>query len=240
MIMYYRFALVAALLVSGEIALRAEGFLAPSSGNLYIQCTGGTGAATSQFGTGTSPANFVPLLTSLPSACPTKEVLLGTVAAGQAVAFAIQTQWNGQTYYAFSGGTDPASVVAFSDTDNSLGMGGKIIQQTSPSTWVMHMDDAASYTVDDNDRDLLIQLRLATPAVMQTVLPQFAFGGGWYSALYFSNTGTSPASFTVNFINDSGLPLIVPSVVLGEGLVFAASGFEAPTIRAVKPGGKGD
>ena len=33
---------------------------------------------------------------------------------------------------------------------------------------------------------------------------------------------------------------VVPSVVLGEGLVFAASGFEAPTIRAVKPGGQGD
>jgi len=45
-----------------------------------------------------------------------------------------------------------------------------------------------------------------------SVLPQFAFGGGWYSALYFTNTGTSPISFPVNFISDAGTPLNVPSV----------------------------
>jgi hypothetical protein len=44
------------------------------------------------------------------------------------------------------------------------------------------------------------------------VLPQFAFGGGWYSALYFTNTGTSTASFPVNFTADDGTPLSVPAV----------------------------
>ncbi|MBI5387113.1 MAG: PQQ-binding-like beta-propeller repeat protein [Verrucomicrobia bacterium] len=33
---------------------------------------------------------------------------------------------------------------------------------------------------------------------------------------------------------------VVPSMVLGEGLAFTVSGFEATTIRAVRPGGKGD
>ena len=33
---------------------------------------------------------------------------------------------------------------------------------------------------------------------------------------------------------------VVPSVVLGDGLIFTASGFEQPTIRAVRTGGKGD
>jgi len=33
---------------------------------------------------------------------------------------------------------------------------------------------------------------------------------------------------------------VVPSIVVGDGLVYAASGFEAPTIRAVRPGGRGD
>ena len=42
------------------------------------------------------------------------------------------------------------------------------------------------------------------------LLPQFAFGGGWYSALYFTNTGTSAVSFPVNFIGDDGNPLVVP------------------------------
>jgi outer membrane protein assembly factor BamB len=33
---------------------------------------------------------------------------------------------------------------------------------------------------------------------------------------------------------------VVPSIVLGDGLIFTASGFEKSTIRAVRPGGKGD
>ena len=33
---------------------------------------------------------------------------------------------------------------------------------------------------------------------------------------------------------------VVPSIVIGDGLVFSASGFERPTIRAVRTGGKGD
>ena len=33
---------------------------------------------------------------------------------------------------------------------------------------------------------------------------------------------------------------VVPSVVVGDGVVYTASGFEAPTIRAVRTGGRGD
>jgi hypothetical protein len=46
----------------------------------------------------------------------------------------------------------------------------------------------------------------------QQVLPQFAFGGGWYSALYFSDEASNPASFTVTFLKDDGTPLVVPSI----------------------------
>jgi len=45
-----------------------------------------------------------------------------------------------------------------------------------------------------------------------SLLPQFAFGGGWYSALYFTNMSSSPVSFPVNFVSDSGVPLTVPSL----------------------------
>jgi hypothetical protein len=44
------------------------------------------------------------------------------------------------------------------------------------------------------------------------ILPQFVFGGGWYSALYFTNTGSAAASFPVNFVSDNGTPLVVPSL----------------------------
>jgi outer membrane protein assembly factor BamB len=33
---------------------------------------------------------------------------------------------------------------------------------------------------------------------------------------------------------------VVPSIVLGDGLIYSASGYEKPTIRAIRPGGKGD
>ncbi len=49
-------------------------------------------------------------------------------------------------------------------------------------------------------------------SIVPSVLPQFVSGGGWYSALYFTNTGNSAASFPVNFIADDGTPLTVPGV----------------------------
>lgn len=45
-----------------------------------------------------------------------------------------------------------------------------------------------------------------------SVLPQFAFGGGWYSALYFTNTTNGVVSFPLNFISDGGTPLTVVSL----------------------------
>ena len=44
------------------------------------------------------------------------------------------------------------------------------------------------------------------------ILPQLAFGGGWYTALYFTNTTTSPVSFTINFNGNDGTPLNVPAL----------------------------
>ncbi len=50
----------------------------------------------------------------------------------------------------------------------------------------------------------------------RVILPQFVFGGvsggGWYSALYFTNSNSNSVSFTVNFTTDGGTPLTVPSL----------------------------
>lgn len=54
-----------------------------------------------------------------------------------------------------------------------------------------------------------------TPGVstaVTRVLPQLAFGGGWYTALYFTNTTTAPVSFPVSFIANDGNPLTVPAL----------------------------
>jgi hypothetical protein len=50
------------------------------------------------------------------------------------------------------------------------------------------------------------------PAALFSVLPQFAFGGGWYSALYFTNRTNAPVSFPVTFTADDGSPLTVPAL----------------------------
>jgi P pilus assembly chaperone PapD/pimeloyl-ACP methyl ester carboxylesterase len=50
------------------------------------------------------------------------------------------------------------------------------------------------------------------PSGAPSVLPQFAFGGGWYSALYFTNPTSAAVSFPVNFVSDAGTPLVVPSL----------------------------
>lgn len=68
---------------------------------------------------------------------------------------------------------------------------------------------------------------------VRKVLPQFAFGGGWYSAIYFSNTGTSTVSFPVTFTNDNGTPMLnVPLITGGATTVTLAPGgstvIEAP------------
>ncbi len=52
----------------------------------------------------------------------------------------------------------------------------------------------------------------ASSAPPAKVLPHFVFGGGWYSALYFTNTTTNPASVRLSFLADDGSPLNVPSV----------------------------
>ncbi len=50
------------------------------------------------------------------------------------------------------------------------------------------------------------------PQSIKLVLPQWAFGGGWYSALYFTNTNDSAVSFPVNFTADNGTPLHIGSL----------------------------
>jgi hypothetical protein len=72
------------------------------------------------------------------------------------------------------------------------------------------------------------------------VLPQLAFGGGWYTALYFTNTSTIPASFTVSFIGNDGNSLTIPA--LGGSSVtvnLAARGtalIEAPNVGSLAQG----
>ena len=142
--------------------LEGREFVMPFSGNLYFKQMGGEAGATTTFGTGTSRGNFVPYYHDLPnSPNPTGEVLVGFFPAGTTIHLGMFTQLGDESGWAFSDADDRASIVAFTDVDNSLGMGGSIIQQTGADTWLLHLDDALSYLYDDDDNDVLMQLRVA-------------------------------------------------------------------------------
>src|SRR5262249_11694890 len=79
-----------------------------------------------------------------------------------------------------------------------------------------------------------------TPPVSPQILSQFAFGGGWYSALYFTNSSPASVSFAVNFTTDNGTPLIVPSIGGSSTTVnlapHATAILEAPNIGNLNQG----
>ena len=140
----------------------AELFIMPEDGTLYIEASGGSAGAITEIGIGTTAANHHSLISGLPSnPSPSSEVLVGNYTAGQPVVFSMKTLWGGTTYWAFSDNTvSDASRYAFMDLNNSLGWSGKVIQQIEQYQWKMHLDDAASYLVDDDDDDVLVSLRI--------------------------------------------------------------------------------
>ncbi len=81
----------------------------------------------------------------------------------------------------------------------------------------------------------------AVPATTTTkVLPQFVFGGGYYTAIYLHNTTMGPTSVNLKFFANDGSPLNVPS--LGGATVTAniagggTSLLEAPNSGGLQSG----
>jgi len=115
-------------------------------------------------------------------------------------------------------------------------LGGASVVNTAPLTIGDSVDDKLRFEGSIGHAvvfgsaltsDQIAQLA-ADSTLGRAVLPQFAFGGGWYSALYFKNGGSaSPVSFQVNFVDDHGNPLTVPSVGGSSTTVTLARGGSA-------------
>jgi len=104
--------------------------------------------------------------------------------------------------------------------------------------WLSVVRDPSTpgYLVDLN---MHIVATPALPALGAVILPQFAFGGGWYSALYFTNIGTGATSFGLTFTADDGTPLAVPSVGASSTVNLAPLGttiIEAPNVGPLNQG----
>lgn len=63
-----------------------------------------------------------------------------------------------------------------------------------------------------------VNLTVGAQAVSTTTysLPQFAYGGGWATALYLANTSDAATTATVRFVDQSGGSLTVPIVGVGS------------------------
>jgi len=61
-------------------------------------------------------------------------------------------------------------------------------------------------------------------ATVTRLLPQFVFGGGWYTALYLGNSGTSAATVSTQFFKDDGTVLSLPGVGGSVSSVVPAKG----------------
>jgi hypothetical protein len=157
------------LLVVGPTCAWADGvneFVMPTDGYVSFQSLGGEAGGVTTFGLGTSPSNFLALFTGLPNNPSSLSVVnVGFFSAGTTIHMGMFTTYAGESGWAFSNGTDLASIEAFSDPDNSLGLGGSIIQQTGPNTWVLNFDDALSYKYGDDDNDVVIRLRITSKPI---------------------------------------------------------------------------
>lgn len=154
----------------------ANFFTVPFKAAVYMQALGGDAGAITEFGLHRIRGNvFTPIFTGLPYAPePSGEVALGIFEAGAALDFYQRSEFGG-TYWAYSSASDPASLVAFTDTTNMLGQGGSVVVPFGPDTWVLFLDDAPSYLFDDDNNDLFIQVRLA--AVPEPGLLTLAISG---------------------------------------------------------------
>jgi hypothetical protein len=161
-------ALTAHLSQLGPLAIYAQKkdpapfFIVPYDATLYLSVAGGNAGGVTEFGLGTSEAKHTPIFTALPrDPQPKDEVKIGFVKAGSKLDFYEKTDWAG-IHWAFTRDRDTkASLLAFFDPDNSLGLGGSVIEKTGPEIWILHLDDAASGLINsDNDGDILIEMRL--------------------------------------------------------------------------------
>lgn len=93
----------------------------------------------------------------------------------------------------------------------------------------------ASNSADSGDKiyskTLNVSPGATTPTGIVKALPQLAFGGNWYTAIYLSNTTSAPVSATLNFLGEDGSALTVPGSGSSVTVNLAARGtalVEAP------------
>ncbi len=113
-------------------------------------------------------------------------VNMGHYPTGSELDFYMLSEFGG-FFWAFSGSlfTEPtdSDLVTFTDTDDSLEMGGSILKKLGIDDWSFHMDDPASICCDDDDNDFVVRISVVEAEV---------FADGFESGDTFAWSSTFP------------------------------------------------
>ena len=215
----------ATLSIAGNASLSGTVFTVVGTGNLTGSTLSGLGTA-QFFAAGTVNYNTLstttPIIGSFALIFPSGDVLVGSFSIPAGILIPMiggSTSTTGTV--TVTGGTGQ-----FADATGSFSASGS-------GTATGQFSSAIQFSGNGT-------LTLPASSSSAQILPQFAFGDGWYSALYFSNTGSATVSFSVNFTADNGTPLAIPS--LGGSsttLTIAAGGtavIEAPNSGHLQQG----
>jgi hypothetical protein len=112
-------------------------------------------------------------------------------------------------------GTTPGSPVTGTGTysiSSDCSGTAQIVSSAGTGNFILARVEGGSVLLMESDATTTIN-GTANLQQSQQILPQFVFGGGWYTALYFSNGTSNTVSFPVSFTTNAGTPLNVPGGV---------------------------
>ena len=181
--MNYRRVVGLLFLLAGFGTANAGLITTSASGNLMFEYLGGeAGPSVQEFGLGT-PAenssigdrNTVFVVDYNRPVAPLPLVNKGYFWAGSELDFYNLSDYLGDLY-AFSSRLaavpTQADIAVFTDTDNSLNMGGSVVENVGDNQWILHLDDAWSYRFDDDDNEMIIKVWLDKSAVAPVSVPE--------------------------------------------------------------------
>lgn len=154
-----------------------------ASGNLMFEYLGGeAGASIQEFGLGTPAVGssigdrdtvFVINYHNQPAVLPL--VNKGYFWSGSQLDFYNLSDYLGDLY-AFSSGLmatpTQADIAVFTDTNNSLNLGGSVVEGVGDNQWILHLDDAWSYLFDDDDNEMIIRVWIDQSAEPPLSVPE--------------------------------------------------------------------